>query len=120
MRFLTSLARAVEQLERVAQKYDDEELRALAADLYKQLTVVVNLLEKIYLIYTELDMLVKTDLKLEPGLYIDAPQQPEKLADFIERARREGHDPNKAVAYLLGAGVAQLEVRDGELYIRRK
>jgi hypothetical protein len=79
MQFLTRLARSIEQLERIAHKYDDEDLKNLVAELYKQLTVVINLLEKVYAIYTELDLLVKTDLKIEPGLYLDAdmPQQPE-------------------------------------------
>ncbi|AKT34620.1 hypothetical protein PYWP30_00985 [Pyrobaculum sp. WP30] len=119
MQFLTRLARTVEQLERVAQKYEDEDLKALVAELYKQLTVVINILEKIFSIYTELDILVRTDLKIEPGLYLDAetPQQPEKLAEYVEKLKNAGHDPNKVVAYLLGTGVAHVENRNGELYI---
>jgi hypothetical protein len=30
-----------------------------------------GILEKMYAIYTELDVLVKTDLKIEPGLYLE-------------------------------------------------
>jgi NADP-dependent 3-hydroxy acid dehydrogenase YdfG len=76
MQFLTRLARTAEQLERVAQKYEDEDLKALVAELYKQLTVVINILEKIYSIYTELDILVRTDLKIEPGLYLGRGNPP--------------------------------------------
>jgi hypothetical protein len=91
MQFLTRLARTIEQLERVAQKYDDEDLKALVAELYKQLTTVINVLEKMYAIYTELDVLVKTDLKIEPGLYLETetPQQPEKLVEYIEKLRTQ-------------------------------
>jgi hypothetical protein len=120
MQFLTRLARSIEQLDRLAQKYQDDELRSVVAELYKQLTTIINLLEKLYAIYTELDIVMKTDLRIEPGLYLDAeaPTQPEKLAEFLSRLRAEGHDPDRALAYLLGAGVAQLELRDGELYIK--
>jgi hypothetical protein len=119
MQFLTRLARTIEQLERAAQKYDDEELKALVAELYRQLTVVINILEKIYFIYTELDILVRTDLKIEPGLYLDAetPQQPEKLAEYVEKLKNASHDPNKIVAYLLGTGAVRIETRNGELYL---
>jgi hypothetical protein len=119
MQFLTRLARTIEQLERVAQKYDDEDLKALVAELYKQLTTVINVLEKMYAIYTELDVLVKTDLKIEPGLYLETetPQQPEKLVEYIEKLRNAGHDPNKIVAYLLGTGAVRIETRNGELYL---
>ena len=119
MQFLTRLARTIEQLERVAQKYDDEDLKALVAELYKQLTTVINVLEKMYAIYTELDVLVKTDLKIEPGLYLETetPQQPEKLVEYIEKLRNAGHDLNKIVAYLLGTGAVRIETRNGELYL---
>jgi len=119
MLFLTRLARTIEQLERAAQKYDDEELKALVAELYRQLTTVINVLEKLYAIYAELDVLIKTDLKIEPGLYLDAeiPQQPERLADYIEKLRNAGHDPNKIIGYLLGTGAARIEVRNGEFYL---
>jgi len=119
MQFLTRLARTIEQLERAAQKYDDEDLKALVAELYKQLTVVINILEKIYSIHAELDILVKTDLKIEPGLYLDAetPQRPEKLAEYVEKLKNAGHDPNKVVAYLLGTGAAHIENRNGEFHI---
>jgi hypothetical protein len=119
MQFLTRLARTIEQLERAAQKYDDEELKTLVTELYRQLATVINILEKIYAIYAELDILVRTDLKIEPGLYLDAetPQQPEKLVEYVEKLKNAGHDPNKVVAYLLGTGVAHVENRNGELYI---
>jgi hypothetical protein len=119
MQFLTRLARTIEQLERAAQKYDDEELKALVAELYRQLTTVITILEKLYAIYAELDVLIKTDLKIEPGLYLDAeiPQQPERLADYIEKLRNAGHDPNKIIGYLLGTGAVRIEVRNGELYL---
>ncbi|ABL88107.1 conserved hypothetical protein [Pyrobaculum islandicum DSM 4184] len=120
MRFLTRLVRTIEQLERVSQKCGDEDLRSLVADLYRQLTVVVNILEKIYSVYSELDLLIKTDLRLEPGLYIEAPQQPEKLSEYLERLKKEGYDPNKVISYLLGTDVAQIELRNGEIYIKPK
>ena len=84
MQFLTRLARIIEQLDKLAQKYQDDELKNVVSDLYKQLTLIINLLEKIYSIYTELDIIMKTDLKIEPGLYVDIelPHQQEKLADF--------------------------------------
>lgn len=120
MQFLSRLARSIEQLDRLAQKYQDEELKDVVAELYKQLTTIINLLEKLYAVYTELDIAIKTDLRLEPGLYLytEAPTQPEKLAEFLTRLRAEGHDPDRALAYLLDTGAAQLELRDGELYIR--
>jgi hypothetical protein len=119
MQFLTRLARTIEQLERAAQKYDNEELKALVVELYRQLATVINVLEKIYAIYAELDVLIKTDLKIEPGLYLDAeiPQQPERLADYIEKLRNAGHDHNKIVGYLLGTGAVRIEVRNGEFYL---
>jgi hypothetical protein len=78
-----------------------------------------GILEKMYAIYTELDVLVKTDLKIEPGLYLETetPQQPEKLVEYIEKLRNVGHDPNKIVAYLLGTGAVRIETRNGELYL---
>jgi hypothetical protein len=120
MQFLTRLARSIEQLDRLAQKYQDDELRSVVAELYKQLAIIINLLEKLYAIYAELDIVMKTDLKIEPGLFLDAetPTQPEKLAEFLSRLRAEGHDPDRILAYLLGTGIVQLELRDGELYIK--
>ncbi|MEM0483359.1 MAG: hypothetical protein QW434_01455 [Pyrobaculum sp.] len=120
MQFLTRLARIIEQLDKLAQKYQDDELKNVVSDLYKQLTFIINLLEKIYSIYTELDIIMKTDLKIEPGLYVDIelPHQQEKLADFLNKVKSQGHDPNRALAYFLGVGAVEIEVKDGELYIR--
>ncbi|MEZ0318382.1 MAG: hypothetical protein ABWK05_00085 [Pyrobaculum sp.] len=71
------------------------------------------------MVYNELDMLVKTDLKIEPGLYLDVeiPSQEKRLADYMAEAKSAGHDPEKVVAYLLGAGAARLAVKGGDVYI---
>lgn len=120
MQFLTRIARTIEQLDRVAQRYQDEELKTAINELYKQLAVVINIVEKIYAIYTELDILVKTDLKIEPGLFLEVepPQQQEKLADYLERVKTSGAEPTKILAYLLGTGQATLEIHAGEIYIK--
>ncbi|MFN3804054.1 MAG: hypothetical protein ACK4SY_03265 [Pyrobaculum sp.] len=118
MQFLARLAKTVERLDKAAQRCQDEELKDLVKEIYRQLPVLINLLEKIHTIYTELDVLVKTDLKLDVGLYLDVetPRQ-ERLADYIQKVREAGQDPNRAVAYLLSTGLAKIQVREGELYI---
>lgn len=122
MQFLNRLARLLEELDRISQKYQDEELRAVVSDLYKQLALVVNILEKVYTIYMELDILMKTDLRLDPGAYLEVelPQQPARLVDYLNKLRSEGHDAAKILAYQLGTGLVQLEIKDGEVYIRPK
>ena len=119
MHFLSSLAKTLEELRRISEKYQDEEIQTVVSSLYKQLTIIINVLEKIYMVYNELDILMKTDLKIEPGLYLDveAPQQEKKLADYVAEVKSAGQDPEKVVAYLLGPGVARLAVRGGDVYI---
>ncbi|MEM0468550.1 MAG: hypothetical protein QXT27_05080 [Pyrobaculum sp.] len=120
MQFLSRLARTIDQLDRIALRHQDEELKNLVDDLYRQLTVIINIIEKIYTVYTELDILIKTDLKIEPGigLEVEPPQQQERLVDYLEKLRLGGLDPAKALAYILGTGVAQLEIQGGEVYIK--
>jgi len=119
MYFLSKLAKTIDLLNRIAQKRQDEELKAVVDDLYKQLTIIVNLLEKIYSIYTELDILMKTDLRLDQAPLEDPPQG-ERLADYVARLASEGKDPSKTLAYLLGAGLAVLQVKNGEVYIDQR
>ncbi|MFN7106541.1 MAG: hypothetical protein ACK4M3_08200 [Pyrobaculum sp.] len=118
MQFLARLAKTVERLDKAAQRCQDEELRDLVKEIYRQLSVLINVLEKVYTIYSELDVLVKTDLKLDVGLYLDVeiPRQ-ERLADYIQKVREAGQDPDRVVAYLLSTRLAKIQVREGELYI---
>lgn len=122
MDFLTRLGKAVAELDRLSQRHDDEELRALAAELYRQLAEVVNVVERLAQMYRELDHLVRLSLRLDVAAMADVepPQTAERLADFYERARASGQDPNMALAHLLATGQAALEFRGGEAYIARR
>lgn len=122
MDFLTRLGKAVAELDRISQRHDDEELKALVAELYRQLAEVVNVLEKLAHMYRELDHLVRLSLRLDAAAIADVepPQAPERLADFYGKARAAGQDPDMALAHLLATGQASLEFRDGEAYIARR
>ncbi len=119
MYFIAKLAKLADQLEKASQRCGDEDVKKLVSELYNQIYIIINTIEKIYMMYMELDILMKTNLKADLSMYLDIEMpQHEKLSDYINRAREAGRDPDKTVAYLLSAGFARLELKDGELYIR--
>jgi hypothetical protein len=118
MHFLSRLAKALEHLRRAAYRYHDSDLKDAVSELYRVLATVVNIAERVYGAYLELHALVKTDLKLDGCDVIeDAPSEGERLEDYVKRLVSAGRDPNRALAYLLSAGLARVEVLGGEVYL---
>ncbi|MEL9991555.1 MAG: hypothetical protein QXP98_06785 [Thermoproteus sp.] len=119
MDVVRDLAKALRELDRVAGRYDDEELSSAVRKVMEELGVLIDAFGRIAAIHEELEMVIKGTLRLDSTALLEVElKDGEEVSSFIERCREVGADHNKTLAYLLGTGKARLDVEGGKVVVR--